>query len=59
MGRRPSHNARVDMIIQFLQALTVFINDSDIVFLIGQSFSEGAAHLIGTKDNNFHGLCVV
>ncbi len=44
----------IDTILQFTQAISVCVDNGDIVFLTGEIFCQRAPDLSGAKDNNLH-----
>jgi len=43
-------------VLQFLQMSCIRIDHGDIVLFVGEVFCQGAAHLAGPENDNFHGL---
>ena len=48
------HGADIQPVLQFPQAHAVAVHYGDVVGFIGQVFSEGAAHLAGAENQDFH-----
>ncbi len=48
------HGADIQPVLQFPQAHAVVVHHGDVVGFVGQVFSEGAAHLAGAENQDFH-----
>jgi hypothetical protein len=50
----PLNNTQVKLILQTAQAVTVGINQGNIVVLSDEVFRESSANLSGAQNNNLH-----
>ena len=50
----PLNNAKVEFILQAAQAVTIGVDQGDIVVLSHEVFRESSAYLTGAQNDNLH-----
>ena len=53
-SRIAHHRTQVEPVLQVGQALTVMVNDGDVVFFGDQAFRHTGANLSGAQNDHFH-----